>query len=412
MDHANLIVNSFYLVMSGIFVLWMITGLTLFEAGLVRARNTNDILIKNVAALAVGSLVYLLLSYRVMYGSSSSFSNIFPTFHLVSVSDALFHMMTNSAPVYKAEIFYELMLAILSSVIIIGATAERLRLWPYLLFVVFMTGLIYPMCGFWVWGEGFLKQWGFIDRAGASVVHLSAACASLVCVLFLGPRTGKYTASGKSLPLPGANIPLSALGAMLVWIGSYGFNGGSIIDSLNMDAGNVMVVTFLNTTIAASAGTITAMVFSRIVFGTVDLTLVLNGAIAGLISLSASPHLLTAAQTVGLAMTATLAMMLVMYIMDRLQLDDPVGAIAVHGVSAIVSLIGISFLKIGADWKVQLTGTLIIMAWTLVTSFIVWALIRLFMGLRIKPEDEYKGLDVIGCGMVAYPEFTSSGWEK
>lgn len=407
--------NSFCLFLSGLLVIWMGLGIMLFTVGLIRARNTTDILIKNMTLFSVTCLVYILFSYYLMYDKNSLVGNFLPNI----LDRAVISEHTHYVP--GAMIFYQMLLAVIPLTIIAGATAERQRLWPFVLFSVFMIGIIYPIEGYWVWGNGFLKKWGFIDHAGAGVIHLVGAIAALAGLLFLGPRHGKYASDGTSRPLPGANMPLAALGTFMIWVGSFGFNSGTLFTSGASTALEQMGDVFLNTCIAGSVAAMVVMLFARIVFGVVDLTLVLNGAIVGLVTISGDPLCPHYGLVIIFAIIAAILLLAVMFIFDRIKLDDPVGAIASHGVGGICGLILVVFAEkskgsIIINWVdqlwIQLIGIAVLMLWAFFASLIVWSIIRLTIGLRIKPADEHKGLDVMGCGMVAYPEFTYSGWEK
>lgn len=420
--------DSFYILMSGLLLMWMVLGLALFEAGMIRARNTTDILLKNISVFAVGALVYLFISYHMMFSVAANGGKYLPDFHMISAIDAFPKVLHAKHYGYLVGVFFQVMLAVITVSIVSGATAERLKLWPFLFFAAIMVGFIYPLEGYWIWGKGFLQQLGFIDVAGAGVVHLAGACAALPCVMMLGARSGKYPSKDYSLPMPmpGANMPLAACGVLMIWIGCFGFNGGSAFAFSQGDFANTMGSIFLNTLVAGSTGILTAMILSQLFLGVVDLSVVFNGAVVGLITVAASPATPSLGGTMLAASIACALMIICLYIFDKCKLDDPVGAIVVHGIGGIVGLVAATFsqdyLAIsrmkGMPWHwyqqlgIQCLGILTIMIWVLVTSSIAWLIIRLIMGVRIKPSDEYKGLDIMSCGMVAYPEFTASGWEK
>ncbi len=418
--------DSFYILMSGLLLMWMVAGLTLFEAGMIRSRNTTDILLKNISVFAVACIVYLFISYHVMFSVGSGAGKYFPDFHMISAMDAFPQVLHAKHYGYLVGVFFQVMLAVITVSIISGATAERLKLWPFLFFAIIMIGIIYPLEGYWVWGKGFLHQLGFIDIAGAGVVHLAGACAALPCVLMLGARSGKFRSKECPLPMPGSNMPLATCGVLMVWIGCFGFNGGSGVAFSQGDFANTMGAIFLNTLVAGSAGLLTAMIVSQIFRGVVDLTIVFNGAVVGLISVAASPATFNIGETMLVASIASILMTVCLSIFDKCKIDDPVGAVVVHGVGGIVALVAATSSQNYAalsqqrnmpwHWHqqlgVQCFGILVIALWVTVASTLAWLLIRLIMGLRIKPIDEYKGLDVMGCGMMAYPEFTDSGWEE
>lgn len=415
--------NTFYILFSGILLMFMLLGMMSFAAGLVRARNTTDLLLKNMILLPLACSLFLLFAYHMMFSESSG--SIIPDLHFISAHYEYPRMLVGKNYSYQAGLFFQIVLSAISLSIVSGATAERLRLWPFVLFSLVTLAVIYPVQGYWIWGGGFLKQMGFIDMAGASVVHLTGALIALIGILFLGPRNGKFSQERGSLPLPGANIPLATLGAFLIWIGFLGFNASTVFENTANDLANNLSIICINTCAAASAGLISVLILSRIIFATTDLTLILNGLIVGLVSTSAYPLSGNIALVGAIACIAAVLMLIVMYLMDRFEIDDPTGAVATHGVGAICSLISVIFVSHPLqDQKLiteasmlhqlctQLFGIGIIILWVGAMSLITWFLVEKILGLRIPPEDEYKGLDVIGCGMVAYPEFTASGWEK
>lgn len=424
LNDLQAVLEGLYLLLAGILVLWMVAGLALFEAGLVRARNTTDILVKNFAIFSLGSLVFLLFSYHMMFTSVPGSGKFIPDTHFIAALDAFPHVLGNGQGLYLIGAFFQVILAVITVSIISGATAERLKLWPFLFFATLMVGFIYPIQGYWIWGQGFLKQLGFIDIAGAGVVHLTGALAALPCVLMMGARQGRYDGQGRSLPMPGANMPIAAAGLFMIWIGCFGFNSGSLFNYVGIanNIGNV----FLNTLVAGSTGLLVTMILLQIFFGAVDLTVLFNGALIGLVSISASPVTPNFAEVMMTATVASCLMMIFFHISDKCKIDDPVGAIAVHGIGGVVGLIAATFSQNydalsqlhGQTWLwhqqlgVQCLGIVTIIIWVSLTSLVAWLCIRLLLGLRMSPADEYKGLDVLGCGMVAYPEFTDSGWEK
>lgn len=426
MDGLQFSLESFYILSSSILVMWLASGMTLLEAGMIRARNVNDILLKNITVFAVTCVVYLLFSYHMMFGPRSGGGLFLPNLNLLSARNAFPQVLHSKEFTYAIGVFFQVMLAVVTVSIVSGATAERLRLWPFVFFSILLIGLIYPVTGYWVWGNGFLKHVHFIDVAGAGVVHLTGAIAALTGVILMGHRQGKYDVLKRSVPMPGSNMPIAAAGLLMIWIGFFGFNGGSLVNFSGGDFSSNIGSIFINTLAAGSAGLVTAMIISQLFYGTVDLTFVFNGAVVGLVSISASPITPAIGDAMLIAMVACIVMMLILFILERCKIDDPVGAIAVHGVGGIVSIIAVVFTQdydflskaYGQPWTwyqqlwVQLLGVMMIVLWVTIASFLAWLLIRVIMGLRIKPSDEFKGLDVTGCGMVAYPEFTASGWEK
>lgn len=402
--------DTFYFLVSGALVMWMAAGFAMLEAGLVRAKNTAEILTKNVVLYAVASIMYMLVGYNVMYGDG--LNGVIPGigFMLGSTDNTVAAVVAGGedAPYYSnmADFFFQVVFAATCMSIVSGAVAERMKLWSFLAFAVVMTGIIYPVQGFWKWGGGFLDQLGFVDFAGSGVVHLAGAAAALAGVLLLGPRKGKYGPDGAVNAIPGANLPLATLGTMILWLGWFGFNGGSELKLSDVGEANAVAMVFVNTNMAAAGGVAAALITSRLLFGKADLTMVLNGALAGLVAITAEPLAPTAltATLVG-AVGGTLVVISIV-MLDRLRIDDPVGAISVHGVSGLWGLGAVMLSNPDASLAGQLTGAGVIFAWVFVTSLAAWALLRAVLGIRVSDEDEYAGVDLVECGLEAYPEFT------
>ncbi len=398
-----------FLLLSGLLVMWMVAGMTLYEVGLVQARSTIDILAKNIAVFAITCVVFTLLGHKLIYvfnGTSSAY------LHIIG--------FTMPGKEKLAELFFQLMLANIAISIVIGATAERIKLWSFLIFALVVASVIYPVQAYWVWGEGFLSHLGFIDVAGAGVVHLTAAAASLAGVLLLGARRGRYDTKGKVQPLPGCNLPLSVLGMFLIWGAFFGVNGGSFLSILSQP--NLIAEVFINTNASAASALLAAMILSRIMFGKTDLTLLLNGALAGLVAISASPATPSFTGALGIGAVAGVLVIFAIVLLSKLRIDDPIGAIAVHGIGGIWGLliapfsqnyVALSALH-GAVWHrsqqlgIQVVGMLSIFTWVFVASFVTLLVIRFAIGLRRHTDEEAIGLDLVDYGMAAYPEFTSS----
>jgi Amt family ammonium transporter len=293
--------------------------------------------------------------------------------------------------------------------IISGAVAERMKLWAFLLFAVVMTGFIYPLQGYWKWGGGFLDQLGFQDFAGSGVVHLCGATAALAGVLLLGARKGKYGTNGEIYPIPGANLPLATLGTFILWLGWFGFNGGSELKISDVGEANAVAQVFVNTNMAASGGVVAALITARLLFGKADLTMALNGALAGLVAITAEP--LTPSAGVATLIGAVGGMIVVFAIvgMDKIRIDDPVGAISVHGIVGMWGLLAVPLTNEEASFGSQLIGLGTIFAFVFVASLITWTVLKLVMGIRVSEEEEYEGVDVGECGLEAYPEFMPGG---
>jgi Amt family ammonium transporter len=295
--------------------------------------------------------------------------------------------------------------------IVSGTVAERMKLWSFLAFTVFMTAFIYPVEGSWVWGGAqvfglySLTSLGFHDFAGSGVVHLAGAAAALSGVLLLGARSGKYGPRGEIRAIPGANLPLATLGTFILWIGWFGFNGGSVLKLSDMASANSVAMVFLNTNAAAAGGAIAALITARLMFGKADLTMLLNGVLAGLVVITAEPSTPGALAATLFGALGGVLVVLSIVTMDKLRIDDPVGAISVHGVCGLLGLILVPVTNSDASLGGQLIGAATIFIWVFITSLIVWAAIRFTVGLRVSEEDEYEGVDLSECGMEAYPEF-------
>ena len=403
--------DTFYFLVSGALVMWMAAGFAMLEAGLVRAKNTAEILIKNVSLFATACIMYMLVGYSIMYGGSDN--SIIPNFGFLigaeHTSEAL-HAGGDDAPYYSvlSDFFFQVVFVATAMSIVSGAVAERMKLWAFLAFAVVMTGFIYPVQGYWKWGGGFLDQLGFQDFAGSGVVHMCGAAAALAAVIVLGARKGKYGKDGSINAIPGANMPLATLGTFILWLGWFGFNGGSELKLANFDEANAVASIFVNTNMAAAGGVIAAMITARIMFGKTDLTMALNGALAGLVAITAEP--LAPSPLLATMVGAVGGLIVVFSIvgLDKLKLDDPVGAISVHGVVGMWGLIAVVFSNSDATIVAQLTGLVTILAWTFIVSLIVWFILKAVIGIRVTEEEEYNGVDLSECGMEAYPEFTSS----
>ncbi len=410
-------IDTFYFLVCGALVMWMAAGFSMLEAGLVRSKNTTEILTKNVSLFAISCTMYMICGYAIMYGGGWFLSGIAGGESLVA--DALSASAENGfdgGSVYAApsDFFFQVVFVATAMSIVSGAVAERMKLWAFMLFAVVMTGFIYPMEGLWTWGGGDvfgmynLGDLGFADFAGSGIVHMAGAAAALAGVLVLGPRKGKYTADGKINAIPGANLPLATLGTFILWMGWFGFNGGSVLKLGDMANANAVAMVFLNTNAAAAGGVIAALIVARMVFGKADLTMALNGALAGLVAITAGPDTPSAlgATLIGAAGGALVVFSIVT--LDKLKIDDPVGAISVHGVVGIWGLLAVPLTNDGATFGGQLAGLFTILVWVFVASLIVWLIIKAIMGVRVSEEDEYEGLDLAECGMEAYPEFTGT----
>ncbi|MGO1757488.1 MAG: ammonium transporter [Psychrobacter sp.] len=406
--------DTFYFLMCGALVMWMAAGFTMLESGLVRSKNTVEILTKNITLFAVSCTMYMVCGYAIMYGGDLFLSGIAGGESLVD--DALAASAENGFggdSVYSgaSDFFFQVVFVATCMSIVSGAVAERMKLWAFLLFAVVMTGVIYPIEGSWTWGgqDVFgmfnLGDMGFSDFAGSGIVHMAGAAAALSGVLLLGARKGKYGPKGEIRAIPGANLPLAALGTLILWLGWFGFNGGSVLKLGDIASANAVAVVFLNTNAAAAGGAIGAFLIARVIFGKADLTMLLNGALAGLVAITAEPSTPTALQATIFGVIAGVIVVLSILALDKVKIDDPVGAISVHGVVGLFGLLLVPITNPASTFVGQIAGAATIFAWVFVASFIVWSIIKLIMGLRITEEEEYEGADRSECGMDAYPEF-------
>jgi len=297
--------------------------------------------------------------------------------------------------------------------IVSGAVAERMKLWAFLAFTVVMTGFIYPMEGAWTWGGEAvfglytLGDLGFSDFAGSGIVHMAGAAAALAGVLILGARKGKYTADGKVNAIPGANLPLATLGTFILWMGWFGFNGGSVLATATVESANSVAIVFMNTNAAAAGGTIAALIVARILFGKADLTMALNGALAGLVAITAEPSTPSPLEATLFGGLGGILVVLSIVGLDKLKIDDPVGAISVHGVVGLLGLLLVPITNDGSSFSGQLIGAATIFVWVFVASLVVWLALKATMGIRVTEEEEFDGVDMSECGLEAYPDFTS-----
>lgn len=405
--------DTFYFLICGALVMWMAAGFAMLEAGLVRSKNTTEILTKNLGLFAIASTMYLVCGYHLMYGGNFFLSGIMGSESLVA--DALTASADNGfdgTAVYSnaADFFFQVVFVATCMSIVSGAVAERMKLWVFFAFAVVMTGFIYPMEGSWTWGGQavpFIGALNFTDFAGSGIVHLAGASAALAGVLLLGPRKGKYGKNGEIRAIPGANLPLAALGTFILWLGWFGFNGGSVLKLGDIASANSVAIVFLNTNAAAAGGAIGALLLARFIFGKADLTMLLNGALAGLVAITAGPDTPTPLLATIFGIIAGVIVVLSILALDKIKIDDPVGAISVHGVCGLFGVLIVPITNTETTFLGQLGGATVIFVWVFVASLIVWAILKAVVGLRISEEEEYEGADLSECGQEAYPEFVN-----
>ena len=397
--------DTFYFLVMGAFVMWMAAGFTMLESGLVRAKNTAEILTKNISLYSIACIMYMVVGYNLMYPAGGS--GIIPDLAFFLGSDNTAEaVVASGGDVYysgMSDHFFQVVFVATACSIISGAVAERMKLWPFLLFCVFMTSIIYPVQGYWKWGGGFLDEAGFSDFAGSGVVHLCGAAAALAGVMALGARKGKYK-DGKPQAMPGANLPLATLGTFILWLGWFGFNGGSELIITNVAEANAVSLVFVNTNLAAAGGVMGALILSKLMFGKSDLTMALNGAIAGLVSITAEPLAPTPGLALIIGFIGGIIVVFSIITLDKLHMDDPVGAISAHGTAGIWGLLAVTLT--GGSLGAQVYGIIVIFLWTFIVSFIIWKTIDGIYGLRVTEEEEEEGIDISECGLEAYPEFS------
>ena len=423
-------IDTFYFLVCGALVMWMAAGFSMLEAGLVRSKNTTEILTKNVALFSISCIMYLVSGYAIMYGGEfflTGIETVDPEAVLGDFAEREDGFHGGSIYSGASDFFFQVVFVATAMSIVSGAVAERMKLWAFLAFAVVMTGFIYPMEGSWTWGgnpvfnilslgddvtneagEVVMKGWGFSDFAGSGIVHMAGAAAALAGVLLLGARKGKYGADGRVNAIPGANMPLAALGTFILWLGWFGFNGGSVLKLGDIANANSVAMVFLNTNAAAAGGLVAALLLARLLFGKADLTMALNGALAGLVAITAEPSTPTALGATLIGGVGGLIVVLSIIALDKLKLDDPVGAISVHGVVGFFGVMVVPVTNDGATFGGQFVGALTIFVWVFVASLIVWAILKAVMGIRVSEEEEYEGVDLSECGMEAYPEFVQS----
>ena len=414
--HLQYAIDTFYFLVCGALVMWMAAGFAMLEAGLVRSKNTTEILTKNILLYAVACIMYLLVGYDVMYSGGLFLSGIAGGETLVA--DALASSAENGFEgdsVYSAasDFFFQVVFVATAMSIVSGAVAERMKLWAFVFFAVVMTAVIYPLEGAWTWGGSDVfglynlgDDFGFSDFAGSGIVHMAGAAAALAGVLLLGARKGKYGKQGQVYAIPGANLPLATLGTFILWMGWFGFNGGSVLKLGDISSANAVAMVFLNTNAAAAAGVVTALVMARIRFGKADLTMALNGALAGLVAITAEPSTPTPLVASLIGAVGGVIVVFSITTLEKLKIDDPVGAISVHGVVGLWGLLAVPLTNDGANFVGQIVGAITIFVWVFAASFLTWFIIKKIMGVRVSAEEEYEGVDIAECGMEAYPEFT------
>ena len=401
------IFTTLLFLIGGFLVFWMAAGFAMLEAGLVRSKNVTMQLTKNIALFSIAAIMYWLIGFNLMYPGDWVISGVMGPWFSVTSLEPVGLAAADASLDYASvgsDFFFQLMFCATTASIVSGTLAERIKLWPFLIFVAILTGVIYPIEASWQWGGGFLSEMGFSDFAGSTLVHAAGGFAALAGALILGPRIGKYK-DGKTIPMPGSNLALATLGTFILWLGWFGFNGGS-----QLAMGTVGDVTdvsriFANTNMAAAAGAVAALLLTQIMFKKPDLTMTLNGALAGLVSITAGPLDPSLFGALWIGAVGGVIVVFVVPMLDKLKIDDVVGAIPVHLVAGFWGTFAVPFYTEGTSFVTQITGFVAIGAFTFIVSGIVWLILKATMGIRVTEEDEINGLDMAELGMEAYPEF-------
>ncbi|GAA60540.1 ammonium transporter [Pseudoalteromonas sp. BSi20652] len=393
--------DTFYFLISGILVMWMAAGFAMLEAGLVRSKNTAEILTKNVALYSIACTMFLLVGYNIMYVDNAE-GGFIP-----SIGALIGTQAADADHSLESDFFFQVVFVATAMSIVSGAVAERMKLWAFLGFAVVLTGFIYPIEGYWTWGGGFLSEMGFVDFAGSAIVHGAGAAAALAGVLILGARKGKYGKNGEIYPIPGSNLPLATLGTFILWMGWFGFNGGSQLLLSDKENATAVGQILLNTNAAAAMGAIAALFVCKVLWGKSDLTMVLNGALAGLVVITADPLSPSPLMACLLGLLGGALVIFSIIALDKVKIDDPVGAISVHGTCGALGIMLVPLTNGDASFVNQLIGLACILAFVFVASFIVWTVLNKTMGIRVTEEEELNGMDQHDCGIEAYPEFVS-----
>jgi len=412
------LMTTLLFLIGGFLVMWMAAGFAMLEAGLVRSKNVTTQLTKNIALFSIAGIMYWLVGFNLMYPGAIGDDGVYPEGWMIAGYLGSFFSITSLEPVgleaasadlgyasVASDFFFQLMFCATTASIVSGTLAGRVKLWPFLIFTVVLTGFIYPIEASWQWGTGWLAEMGFYDFAGSTLVHATGGFAALAGAIVLGPRLGKYAKDGRIMPMPGSNLALATLGTFILWLGWFGFNGGS-----QLAAGTVGDITdigriFANTNMAASAGAVAALILTQLTYGKVDLTMVLNGALAGLVSITAGPLEPSLFGALWIGAVGGVIVVLVIPLLDKLKIDDVVGAIPVHLVAGFWGTIVVPVYAPDTSFVTQIVGFAAIGAFVFVVSLVVWLILKATVGIRVSEEAEIMGLDTSELGMEAYPEF-------
>ncbi|KIM10989.1 MAG: ammonium transporter [Sulfuricurvum sp. PC08-66] len=414
------ILDSFLMVFAGILVMWMAAGFAMLETGLTRSKNSSVVLLKNVSIFAIASITFYFVGYNIMYGEGSFMGGGFMVDSLGSaVGDSGLALgrevgedgaVTAAGHSLYADFFFQVVFVATAASVVSGTIAERMKVWPFLIFTAILTAVIYPLQGHWgpwggaLTGEGQFLE-GFSDFAGSTIVHSVGGWAALAGLLLLGARKGKYGANGQVRAMAGSNLPLATLGTFILWMGWFGFNGGSQLAMGTLSDINAVGLVIADTNMAAAAGAITAAILTQIIYKKVDLTMVLNGALGGLVAVTAGPDLGMMVSFID-GVVAAILIVIAVPMFDKLKLDDPVGALSVHLVNGIWGTLAVGIFNESVPFMAQVKGILLIGAFTFVVSFAIWFVLKITMGIRVSEEVEYDGMDLHETGLEAYPDFS------
>jgi Amt family ammonium transporter len=406
------VLNTFSFLVHGVLVMWMAAGFAMLESGLVRTKNTATICLKNIALYSVAGIMYYLIGYNLMYVDVSGYIGSFGIFYnagsaeidLIGGDATQLEAVVGNSYSVMSDWFFQMVFVATAASIVSGTLAERIKFWPFMIFVVVLTGFLYPIQGSWTWGGGWLTEMGFSDFAGSTIVHSVGGWAALVGAIILGPRKGKYGADGSVHPMPGANLPLATLGTFILWLGWFGFNGGSQLALGSALDAAAMAIVYVNTNLAACAGVVVAMILTQLIYKKIDLTMALNGAIGGLVAITAGPDLQHHAVALIVGGIGGALVVIAVPLIDKLKIDDVVGAISAHLIAGIWGTLAVGIFG-GGSLVTQVIGIVAVAIFMIVSSAIVWLVLKFTVGLRVDEEAEEMGLDKAELGMEAYPEF-------
>ena len=412
---VSYIFNTFAFLVSGFLVMWMAAGFAMLESGLVRTKNTATICLKNITLYSVAGIMYYIVGYALMYTDVSGYIGSFDFFYNPSdaelallgadeATEELVAAVTDNGYSVASDWFFQMVFVAATASIVSGTVAERIKFWPFMIFTVVLTGIIYPIQGSWTWGGGWLAEMGFSDFAGSTIVHSVGGWAALTGAVIVGARKGKYTADGKVNPITGANLPLATLGTFILWLGWFGFNGGSVLALGDAASATWMAIVYTNTNLAAAGGVVAAVILTQIMYKKIDLTMALNGALAGLVSITAGPDLTNHFTSIIIGAIGGVLVVIAVPLLDKMKIDDVVGAISVHLVAGIWGTLAVGIFG-GGDLMVQIIGIVSIGLYTVVATGALWMILKVIMGVRASEEDEDVGLDQAELGLEAYPEF-------